>query len=161
MDTLEGKIDPPLIDIDTELGDACVKEIKKTIRVVKKDLKEKRSQAAIEPASDPDMDFLDEAAREMGLAPTPEPAPDAPAQLEDELEEGEYAEYTEAEDESEMHRPVEDEDDDLDEHEPAKAGTYSPTPEEDPLDGTPNGPGSEAQTSVASAVLNSLSQLRN
>ena len=161
LDTLEGKIDPPLIDIDTELGDACVKEIKKTIRVVKKDLKEKRSQAAIEPASDPDMDFLDEAAREMGLAPTPEPAPDAPAQLVEELEEGEYAEYTEAEDEPEIHRPVEDEDDDLDEHEPAKAGTYSPTPEEDPLDGTPNGPGSEAQTSVASAVLNSLSQLRN
>ena len=168
LDTMEGKKEPPPIYIpeqpiyvhDTELGDAGVAEIKK----IKNDFHKKRTQIAKEQAAaaaaEPDefLEMLEEAEREMGIDPAPEPAPDAPVQSEE--EEGEYHEYSAADVAPEAPPPVEDEDEDHDD-EPARAGTYSPSPESDPLDGTPNEPEPEAQTSVASAVLNSLSQLRN
>ena len=168
LDAMEVKKNPPPIYIPEQpiyipdTGEAGVAEIRK----IKNDFHEKRAQiakeqaAAAAAAADPDdfQEMMDEAEREMGIHPAPEPAPDAPVQSEE--EEGEYHEYSAADVAPEAPPPVEDEDEDHDD-EPARAGTYSPSPESDPSHGTPNGPESEAQTSVASAVLNSLSQLRN
>ena len=131
------------------MADSLVPKVDRCLRKGKKAWKAKRAQEKEEDADD----WLDQAGAEFGIPLTGNDAPDKSDQSE---EDGEVSD-DEAEDKLGSNPPVEDGGED--ENEPAAPGTYSPGADEDPLDGTPNGPEPMGSPGIASSVADSLSHL--